>query len=95
MKAFTLLQHREAGCNQVTGRYASDIIAKVITEGNKEICHPALCTYFNYGECPAYKKLKAMQPLSATKVVFTNKVADEMARLGLSKSAVRRQRRGG
>ena len=50
------------------------------------------CDHYDNGKCPAFIKLKAMKPKSANNVVFSNTVASEAERLGISKSEVRRRR---
>jgi hypothetical protein len=88
MTAFTLLQMSSAGCHQL--QYITKRLE--VVDGYKlQLCESG-CPDYHDGTCPAYLELVSQRPLSDTNVIFSNTVAEEAKRLGLTKSEVRRRR---
>lgn len=85
------MQYRDAGCYILKNNQTYD---ETLVKGYAgKVCEVG-CRFFNNDTCDAHLRMVAIQPLSATTVIYSNTVKDEAKRLNISVSEVRRRRAG-
>jgi hypothetical protein len=82
-------QFKDAGCEFFSGSPVPFMAVHIATNGN--VCQTG-CAWYEGGRCPAYRTLTAKPVLPDAPKGET--VREAAARLGVSISEIRRQRRG-
>ena len=91
MKSYKLDEYQGAGCPQYKFVGAVEMAVYMVMDG--KVCDTG-CPNFDFGACPAYKKLtKKKQPVPKRVLpIYTETVRQESERRGIGIKQVRRER---